>query len=388
MHRGCFSNHAEVKRHNRKYENMLTSLESLALYTAFINSDYQYPADKLESLWKITLKNQFHDVLPGSSVPEVYDECWDDWTEQDASIKELISDIGTALEIKSKSETSNNVAYLSLYNPLSWERTSRVFIPINVFKTLPKIDKNGKPNYAKLELLNGENEVIVCQPIASEPEDTIESMPAGWWTVVTLKSLSCTSARITMLNDSESSDLEKQTTLTAAENSISNDVTSVKVDSTTGAMLELTAAEVNNKNNLLSGNSSNLTYGFLDRSQSIFRAWDLTKNYWEHPLDLPNDKDVSVKVVELGPIYTTLEITRTLGISPVTQKISLFKDCPEVFLEYLADWKQEEAMLKIKYSTTTNAEICTSDMAYCAIEAKTNPEVPCDIARFEKICHI
>jgi alpha-mannosidase len=189
------------------------------------------------------------------------------------------------------------------------------------------------------------------------------------------------------LSDSESSEIEKQATLTAAENSISNDLNSIKIDSTTGAMLELVAVDVNDNNNLLKGNSSNLTYGFLDRSQSIFRAWDLTKNYWEHPLDLPNDKDISIKVTDVGPIYTTLEITRSLGISPVTQKISLFKECPEVFLEYLADWKQEEAMLKIKYSTATNAEICTADLAYCAIEAKTNPDVPCDIARFEKICH-
>ncbi len=387
MHRGCFSNHAEVKRHNRKYENILTSLESLALYTAFTNSNYQYPADKIEALWKTTLKNQFHDVLPGSSIPEVYDECWDDWTEQDASIEELISEIGSALESKSKSNDSGNVAYLNLYNPLSWERTSRVFIPISIFKDQPKIDNNGKPNYARLELLNGEDKVVICQPIASEPENTIDRMPAGWWTVVSLKSLSCIAARVKILSDSESSEIEKQKTLTIAENSISNSFNSIRIDPNTGAMLELTAVDVNNKNNLLSGNSSNLTYGFLDRSLSIFRAWDLTKNYWEHPLDLPNDKDVSIKITDVGPIYTTLEITRTLGISPVTQKISLFKDCPEIFLEYLTDWKQEEAMLKIKYTTATNAEICTADLAYCAIEAKTNPEVPCDIARFEKICH-
>ena len=147
-HRGCFSNHAEVKRHNRKYENILTSLESLALYTSFTNSDYQYPVDKLESLWKTTLKNQFHDVLPGSSIPEVYDECWDDWNEQDASIDELISEIGTALESKSQGDTSNNVGYLNLYNPLSWERTSRVFIPISIFRDLPKINENEKRIYS------------------------------------------------------------------------------------------------------------------------------------------------------------------------------------------------------------------------------------------------
>jgi len=43
--------------------------------------------------------------------------------------------------------------------------------------------------------------------------------------------------------------------------------------------------------------------------------------------------------------------------------------------------------LKVMYSTATNAEITTADASYCAIEFKTNPNVPCDIARYEKICH-
>jgi alpha-mannosidase len=92
-------------------------------------------------------------------------------------------------------------------------------------------------------------------------------------------------------------------------------------------------------------------------------------------------------ITDLGKVFTTLKITRTLGMSPVIQKITLFNKCPEIFMEYLTNWKQKDVMLKLAFNTSTYAETVTADAAYCAIESKTNPETPCDKARYEKICH-
>ena len=386
-HRGCFSNHAEVKRRNRKYENSLISLEILAILTSLTNPKYQYPMNSIEFLWKIMLKNQFHDVLPGSSIPEVYDEVWDDWIKQDVMIEKVINDIGIALAGEKNNGDFQNFVEIYLFNPVSWERKSRVFIPITVFKNSPKLNNNGKPNYAKLELLNGNNDVYICQPIAEEFKNTMDRMQAGWWVVIKLESLSCTPAKITILTDSEREETKEKINLKITENSLSNDKISIKLDPNTGAILELTAEDINGGSNLLKGNSSNLTFGFLDNVPVGFHAWNLTPQYWKHPIELPNDKDVKIKVTEVGPVFATLEITRILGVSPVVQKITLFKECKEVFLEYLTEWKQKNIMLKVMYSTATNAEITTADASYCAIESKTNPNVPCDIARYEKICH-
>jgi alpha-mannosidase len=274
-----------------------------------------------------------------------------------------------------------------LYNPVAWERNSRVFIPISVFKNLPKLDASGKPNYAKIKLLNGEDNEFICQPIAAEPKDTIDSMTTGWWTVIKLKSLSFTPIKITILTDSESVEIGKQSNFNVSTDSVSNGKISVKLDPNTGAILKLTADNINNGNNLLKGNFSNLTFGFIDRGGPLVHAWNLTAQYWKYPLELSNEKDVNIKISEFGPVFTTLEITRTLGISQVVQKITLFNDYSEVFLEYLADWKQKDIMLKVLYSTTTEAKIATADIAYGAINFKTNPNVPCDKARYEKICH-
>ncbi|MCK5341816.1 MAG: hypothetical protein KAR20_00350, partial [Candidatus Heimdallarchaeota archaeon] len=173
-HRGCFSNHAEVKRHNRKYENAIISLETLALMTSLLNSEYHYPVNTIEMLWKTTLKNQFHDVLPGSSIPEVFDDCWDDWIEQDNMIENVINDVAIALTYPKSSEGKDNATEMILFNPVAWERNSRIFIPLSVFKETLNLDENGKSNYATIKILNGDDTEYSCQPIAAELDNEID----------------------------------------------------------------------------------------------------------------------------------------------------------------------------------------------------------------------
>jgi alpha-mannosidase len=70
-HRGTYTSQAEVKRLNRLVEGRLQTLEFLA--TASELAGKQAPArDDIEELWRVLLTNQFHDILPGSSIGEVY----------------------------------------------------------------------------------------------------------------------------------------------------------------------------------------------------------------------------------------------------------------------------------------------------------------------------
>ncbi|MCP4762485.1 MAG: hypothetical protein GY870_11950, partial [archaeon] len=398
-HRGCFSNWAEVKRHNRKYENAIISYETLALMTSLSNPSYKYPMDRFDKLWKTTLVNQFHDILPGSSNIEVYDDCWEDWLMQDEILDKICADIGNSLGKDNSSDnnsnnnknTNTNVKEIFLYNTVPWERKSRIFIPTTIFDKIPKLDKNGKPNYAKIQLLSdkinesNESNEYICQPISAESENTIDQMPAGWWTVVDLEGLSNNPAKITILDDIKSLELEKNSSFEISKDSISNDDISVKIDPTTGAMLELINNSVNDGKNLLKGNTSNLTFGFLDRSL-IYPAWNLKRKYWKYPRKFSNNNP-DIEISDNGPIFATIVINRITRKSPITQKITLFKDRSEVFLDYLADWKKKDFMLKVNYDTATEAEISTADMVYCAIERKTQPETPNDQARYEKFCH-
>ncbi len=71
-HRGTYTSQAETKRLNRLVEGRLQTLEYLC--TASMLAGKAAPSrDEIETLWRVLLTNQFHDILPGSSIGEVYD---------------------------------------------------------------------------------------------------------------------------------------------------------------------------------------------------------------------------------------------------------------------------------------------------------------------------
>ncbi len=73
LHRGTYTTQARNKRFNRMSELLLRDTEILAALAA-VTLGSAYPAAALEELWKVVLTNQFHDIIPGSSIHEVYED--------------------------------------------------------------------------------------------------------------------------------------------------------------------------------------------------------------------------------------------------------------------------------------------------------------------------
>lgn len=71
FHRGTYTSIAKNKRNNRKSELMLQKAEALS-YTDFLHKG-SYDVEGFQHTWKQVLHNQFHDILPGSSIFEVYE---------------------------------------------------------------------------------------------------------------------------------------------------------------------------------------------------------------------------------------------------------------------------------------------------------------------------
>lgn len=71
-HRGTYTSQAKNKRSNRKSEFLFEKAETLATMNEVLNNK-KYPAKELHDGWETILLNQFHDIIPGSSIKEVYD---------------------------------------------------------------------------------------------------------------------------------------------------------------------------------------------------------------------------------------------------------------------------------------------------------------------------
>ncbi|GHO68273.1 hypothetical protein KSC_071650 [Ktedonobacter sp. SOSP1-52] len=121
-HRGTYTTQGRNKRANRKSEFLLHDAEFLATLAHLLDLTYAYPASTLHSAWELLCLNQFHDIIPGSSIHEVYTES----QEQYATLKELGSQVcEEALEAIARQRD----AALLVVNPTSFARHDLAFWP-------------------------------------------------------------------------------------------------------------------------------------------------------------------------------------------------------------------------------------------------------------------
>src|SRR6185312_982892 len=71
FHRGTYTSQARTKRGNRRSEHLLREAELWAT-TAAVRAGAAYPYATLESCWRTVLLQQFHDILPGTSIAWVH----------------------------------------------------------------------------------------------------------------------------------------------------------------------------------------------------------------------------------------------------------------------------------------------------------------------------
>ena len=96
FHRGTYTTHAFVKQSNRRTEHQLFEAELWAT-TATLLTGAPYPYDELDELWREALLNQFHDILPGSSIRWVYRDARSSYEMLDSRLEALIAESLTAL---------------------------------------------------------------------------------------------------------------------------------------------------------------------------------------------------------------------------------------------------------------------------------------------------
>ena len=90
FHRGTLTSVPRVKKNNRMAEIALCNAEQLSVSASKL-CGITYPAETIERNWKTALLNQFHDILPGSAVEEVY-------ADSDKQYAELFAEAGSITE--------------------------------------------------------------------------------------------------------------------------------------------------------------------------------------------------------------------------------------------------------------------------------------------------
>lgn len=91
FHRGTYTSQAKTKKGNRRSEHLLREAELWAT-TAAVRRGTEYPYAELEQIWHIVLLQQFHDILPGTSIAWVHQEAERNYADLAGRLEKVIED--------------------------------------------------------------------------------------------------------------------------------------------------------------------------------------------------------------------------------------------------------------------------------------------------------
>ena len=114
FHRGTLTSVPRVKKNNRMAEIALCNAEQLSV-SANKLCDVTYPAEAIERNWKTALLNQFHDILPGSAVEEVYADSDKQYTglfaETGSITENALQTVAANIDAEGKTVVFNNTPF-------------------------------------------------------------------------------------------------------------------------------------------------------------------------------------------------------------------------------------------------------------------------------------
>lgn len=92
LHRATLTSQQDMKAGCRHEEGLLRVMEYMGCRARLSNPDYRYPSDEIDAIWRRLLLNQFHDILPGSSIAWVHREAREDFDKDIRALKRMIQD--------------------------------------------------------------------------------------------------------------------------------------------------------------------------------------------------------------------------------------------------------------------------------------------------------
>lgn len=338
-HRGTLTSMARNKRSNRKSELMLMDLELLSVMA--LEKGVPYPEKELEAMWKTVLINQFHDILPGSSIKEVYEVTKNEYQQIAAQGKELLKERFRALASDGEGVT--------VYNTLGFNRDEIVHLP------------NIKAN----SLIDGEGNYY---PVQQSGED-------AW---VYLKNLPSKGSRTYAVSDKEINMVNFSLKGNQLETPFYTIVMNEKGEFTSVYDKEYDREVVQK------GKSINYLRVYEDKP-IYYDNWDIDIFYTEKYYDV---NDVTrMEWTELGSVRAVLEIERNYSSSLIKQKIYFYADSRRIDVETYVDWKESQHLLKVHFPVDIHTDEATFDIQFGNIKRKVHTNTSWDVARFESCGH-
>jgi alpha-mannosidase len=342
-HRGTYTTQSRNKRANRKSEFLLHDAEFIAAYASLV-AEYRYPLSDFQAAWRTVCLNQFHDIIPGSSIGPVYEESQQQYAQLTLDVIQLrdeaLDSIAQGLE-----------ADLLLVNATSFAQKGPVFIPGDSFQ---RFMRDGR---------------LV----------PVQAADSGCWVDPgELPPFSVTGLRAAC----EEGQAEKLSTSTTNDFVLENSFLRVEINSE-GDISRIFDKQA--KREVLASNAvANQFQAFEDRP-SDWDAWDI-ELFYDDKMWLAEPAS-SIRWLERGELRQTIEIKRRILNCQYTQRISLDHHSPRLDFDTHIEWNERHILLKAAFPVDVLAPEATYEIQWGNVQRPTHRNTSWDWARFETCAH-
>jgi alpha-mannosidase len=359
-HRGTFTTHAWVKRENRQAESMLYATELLAVLGMLLGnkgSSRKYPQQQIEEAWKKLLLNQFHDIVPGTSIAEAYQDVQADYAKLRNVCESVQSHALGGLVAKQPVQKTQKEIHFSVFNPLGWERSEYVTLELaSQEKSFVVTDGQGKPVESQVLGRKKGTTTLLCYlelipplsfaHITVSPSAAKASEPAPW--KITNRQAETPRCRVRFDSRGQISSLYDKS-----------------------LRRELVAK----------GARVNMFQAYKDTPKQ-WEAWDIEADYASKSVDL--FKFERLRIIEEGPLRATvrLEMKSESG-SRLSQDIHFYHRTSRVDFETSVNWRERQTLLKVAFPLNVKTHNATYEIQFGALQRTTKPVDSHQKAKFE-----
>ncbi len=353
-HRGTYSSQARTKKNNRRCEQLYRKME-IASVIAHNALQKEYPYQEILQGYKKLLTNQFHDIIPGSSIHSVYEDAERDY----AFVRENGNRLfGQAIQTLADN-TTHQKNDIIVYNFLSWETTGVVSVDLT---------GTGLESVHSLTVRDHEGKLwpaVITGESSKTLEFTAHAVPPMGYSIYHVE---------------ENAGVNEQGSIKVSKSELENDFYRITLNENaviTGIYDKRNCREV------LSG-EGNVLKIFEDKP-ACESAWNIDLEYQNKFWVL--DDLQSVEVVEADEVKGVLRVVRKFHKSIITQDITIYRDIDRIDFKTRADWNETEKMLKAEFNVDVLSSKVTYEIQFAAIERTTHNNTSFDRTKFEVPAH-
>jgi alpha-mannosidase len=354
-HRGTYTTQGRTKRGNRLCEQALRDAEIWGAL-GLCRGGGQAPtakamralAETLRGDWETTLLHQFHDILPGSSIGEVYVDTAQDHARVLAHARQT-RDLGLQALA---GPLADSAPVRRVFNSLSWNRQDVVYVSV--------------PDPGPTAVAVCANETVPAQIVAradglATVAVIVPAVPAVGATDITIRT-----------------GRQAGTPLKASRQALENSFYRLELGRD-GSLTRLFDKRAN-REVIAAGETANRLQLFQDGPEHE-AAWNIHATYalreyaWEGTS--------SVEIVERGPVRAVARVRRTHRKTTVEQDIIIYNNLPRIDFQTRTEWHERQTLLKVAFPLAVRASHATFEVQFGALERPTHRNTSWDEGKFE-----